>query len=178
MFDPRPFVALPALGGPELWQQGFPFTVGAVSPGIDPASDDRAVRAAGRRAGLDQQFQQMTVRFPDGALTGGRSVAFGIDRDEATTAFGDAQDGNSADALGAGVLFPEGIVARAGPRVSCRHLDGPRADRLAAQPHRRGWSPVDGFGEINAEAAVARPRAPLDPSPRGPAGRVRPARRR
>ena len=50
-------------------------------------------------------------------MTGGRSVAFGIDRDEATTAFGVAQDGNSADALGAGVLFPAGTVARTASRT-------------------------------------------------------------
>lgn len=158
VFDPRPFVALPALGGPELWQQGFPFTVGAVSPGIDPASVTAQFAGPGVGQASNQQFQQMTVRFPDGALTGGRSVGFGIDRDEATTAFGVAQDGNSADALGAGVLFPEGTVARGGLTYRAvtstgRVLTGTLRNRIGA-----GFSPVDGFGYINAEAAVGGPR--------------------
>jgi hypothetical protein len=38
VFDPRPFLAIPALGGPDLIEQGFPFTVGAASPGINPAA--------------------------------------------------------------------------------------------------------------------------------------------
>ena len=83
----------------------------------------------------------MTVRFPNGALGGGRFVAFGVDRDSAMTAYGDAEDGNSADQLGAGVLFPQGDVARAGPELPGRHVDRPRAHRHAAQPHRRGLDP-------------------------------------
>jgi hypothetical protein len=56
----------------------------------------------------------MTVRFPDGALTGGRSVAFGIDRDEAVTAAGDAEAGNSRRRARRRGAVPEGIVARPG----------------------------------------------------------------
>jgi hypothetical protein len=110
VFDPRAFLAIPALGGPPLTEQGFPFTVGAASEGIDPS----AITAQFARPGVGQannrQFQQMTVRFHAGALGGGRFISFGIDRDEAQTAAGDAEGGNSADALGAGVLFPEGVV--------------------------------------------------------------------
>ena len=42
---------IPALGGPDLFDQGFPFTVGGGEPGDQPRGDLRAVRATGRRAG-------------------------------------------------------------------------------------------------------------------------------
>jgi hypothetical protein len=98
----------------------------------------------------------MTVRFPDGALGGGRFVAFGVDRDSAVTANGDAEGGNSADQLGPGLLFPQGDVV--GPGLSYRAvtstgrvLTGTLRNRIGA-----GWTAVDGFGYINAEAAVGR----------------------
>jgi hypothetical protein len=156
VFDPRPFLGLPVLsaGAPDLWRSGFPFTVGAASPGIDPSAITAEFARPGVGEATAQQFQVMTVRFPAGALTGGRSVAFGIDRDEAVTAAGDAEAGNSADALGAGELFPEGVVA--GPGLAFRAvtstgrvITGFLRNRVGA-----GWTPVDGYGEINAEAAT------------------------
>ena len=38
VFDPRPFSGLPVFDGPALFDQGFPFTIGATSPGIAPAT--------------------------------------------------------------------------------------------------------------------------------------------
>jgi hypothetical protein len=156
VFDPRPFVAIPALGGPDLFAQGFPFTVGAASPGIDPSAITAAFDRPGVARANPRQFQVMTVRFPSGALGGGRAVAFGVDRDSAVTANGDAEGGNSADQLGAGLLFPQGDVV--GPGLSYRAvtstgrvLTGTLRNRIGA-----GWTAVDGFGYINAEAAVGR----------------------
>jgi hypothetical protein len=157
VFDPRPFLGLPVLntGAPDLFRSGFPFTVGAASPGIDPSAITAEFARPGVGQANAQQFQQMTVRFPDGSLTGGRSVAFGIDRDEAVTAAGDAEAGNSADVLGAGELFPEGVVA--GPGLAYRAVTS--TGRVITGFLRNnvgfGWTPVDGFGEINAEAATA-----------------------
>jgi hypothetical protein len=158
VFDPRPFAGIPALGGPEVFTQGFPFTVGSASPGIDPSAITAQFARPGVGLANDQQFQQMTVQFPDGALSDGRFVAFGIDRDEAVTAAGDAEAGNSADALGAGVLFPERDVV--GPGLSYhavtstgRVLTGTLRNRIGA-----GWTPVDGYGYIDAQAAVGPPR--------------------
>ena len=155
VFDPRPFFAIPALGGPDLFAQGFPFTVGAASPGIDPSAIAANFAAPGVGLANRRQFQQMTVRFPAGALGGGRFVAFGVDRDEAVTTDKDAEGGNSADQLGPGLLFPEGVVV--GPGMSFRAvmstgqvLTGRFRNRIGA-----GWTPVDGFGYINAQAATS-----------------------
>jgi hypothetical protein len=100
----------------------------------------------------------MTVSFPSGALSGGKSVAFGIDRDEAVTAYGVAEDGNSADQLGQGVLFPSGRTVGAGMIYTARTstgrvLAGTLRNRVGA-----GWTPVDGYGYLNAEAAVGNAR--------------------
>ena len=157
VFDPRPFLGIPALGGPDLFTQGFPFTVGAASPGIDPSAITAQFARKGVQRANSRQFQVMTVRFPDGALGGGRFVAFGVDRDEAVTADKDAEGGNSADQLGQGVLFPEG--ATVGPGMSYRAvtstgrvLTGVMRNTIGA-----GWTAVDGFGYVNAQAAVGRP---------------------
>jgi hypothetical protein len=154
VFDPRPFLAIPALGGPELSEQGFPFTVGAASAGIDTSAITAQFARPGVGFANGSQFQRMTVRFPNGALGGGRFVAFGVDRDSAVTANGDAEGGNSADQLGQGLLFPEGVVV--GPGMSYRAvtstgrvLTGVLRNRVGS-----GWTAVDGFGYINARAAV------------------------
>ena len=156
VFDPRPFLGLPSLGGPDLYEQGFPFTVGAASEGIDPSAITASFARPGVGQATAQQFQEMTVHFPDGALGQGRQVAFGVDRDEATTAWGDAQDGNSADALGAGVLFPEGTVAFGGLTYRAVTSTGGVLTGTLRNRIGQGWTPVDGFGFINAEAAVGR----------------------
>ena len=155
VFDPRPFLAIPALGGPNVFDQGFPFTVGDASPGIDPATVTASFARPGVGRANRQQFQQMTVRFPTGALADGRFVAFGVDRDSAITSERDAEMGNSADQLGQGLLFPENEVL--GPGMSYRAvtstgrvLTGVLRNRIGA-----GWTPVDGFGYINAQAAVS-----------------------
>jgi hypothetical protein len=155
VFDPRPFLAIPALGGPDVFDQGFPFTVGDASPGIDPAAVTASFARPRVGEANKQQFQQMTVRFPNGALGGGRFVAFGVDRDSAITSERDAEMGNSADQLGQGLLFPDNVVV--GPGMSYRAvtstgrvLTGVLRNRVGA-----GWTPVDGFGYINAQAAVS-----------------------
>jgi Subtilase family len=155
VFDPRPFVGIPALGGPPLYEQGFPFTVGAVSPGIARSDVSAAFALPGVGQANGQQYGRMTVSFAPGKLRDGRSVAFGIDRDEAVTAYGIAQDGNSADQLGRGVLFPSGDTVGPGLLYTAktstgRTLVGRLRNRIGA-----GWTRVDGYGYLNAEAAVA-----------------------
>jgi hypothetical protein len=158
VFDPRPFVGIPALGGPPLYEQGFPFMVGATSSGS--ARSDVSATFALPRVGQanGQQYERMTVSFARGELRRGRSVAFGVDRDEAVTAYGIAQDGNSADQLGQGVLFPSGRTEGPGllytAKISTgRTLVGRLRNRIGA-----GWTRVDGFGYLNAQAAVANAR--------------------
>lgn len=158
VFDPRPFLGLPALGAPPLWQQGFPFTVGALSPGIAPGDVSATFDVPGWGAATAEQYRRMTVRIAEGRLADGRSIAFGIDRDEAVSAYGTAEGGNSADQLGPGVLFPSGEKVGPGMRYAAllstgRTISGTFRNRIGA-----GWTPVDGYGFLNAQAAVRRVR--------------------
>jgi hypothetical protein len=155
VFDPRPFAGLPALGAPLLWQQGFPFTVGATSTGIAPADVSASFSVPGVGDAGPQQYERMTLTFGSGKLTGGRSVSFGIDRDEAVTAYGDAQDGNSADQLGQGVLFPSGRTVGPGLIYSARTSDGRAIVGTLRNRIGAGWTAVDGYGYLNAQAAVS-----------------------
>jgi hypothetical protein len=153
VFDPRPFVGLPALDNPLLWQQGFPFTVDA---GSDVAAADVSATFSvpGVADANDQQFQQMTLAVTPGALAEGRSLVFGIDRDEAVTAYGVAQEGNSADQLGQGVLFPSGSVIGPGLDFRAETSDGNTIVGRLRNQIGAGWTPVDGYGFVNAQRAV------------------------
>ncbi len=146
VFDPRPFAGMPALNNPPFWQQGFPFTA---PPGVTAKFSLPGIGDAN-----SQQYERMMVSFPSGSLAGGRSVAFGVDRDEAVTAYGIAMDGNSADALGQGVLFPSGQTVGAGMIFSARTSTGRLIVGTIRNRIGSGWTPVDGYRYINAEDAV------------------------
>lgn len=158
VFDPQPFFGLPALDNPPLWQQGFPFTVGAASPGISPSDVSATFRFPGVGDANSRQFERMTVHFNPGRLAGGRAVSFGIDRDEATTAYGVALAGNSADQLGQQVEFPSGRVVGPGLIYKATTANGRTFYGVVRNRVGAGWTPVDGYGYLNAKQAVANAR--------------------
>lgn len=145
VFDPRP---LGRIG--DYRDGGFPFTVGRVDGvrrGSVTASFDRPTRAR-------SFFRTMTVRFREG-LRKGQSVRFGVDRDLAVFAPGyPPVEGNGADELGGAVSFPSGEVLAGGMRFRAVLADGTVLRGAMANRIGAGWSPVDGHGLINAEAAV------------------------
>ena len=77
----------------------------------------------------------------------------------------------SADILGSGVLIPEdplGNDVRPGMTFSGTVVDGGKTYTFAGRLNNRvgrGYSPLDGFGFINAEAAVAAPVPTATPNP-------------
>ena len=82
-------------------------------------------------------------------------LSFGIDRDEADGAGAlGAVNGRSADLLGDGVLIPSGNVVRGGARFFGTYEDGSRFTGEFFNLIGRGYTTVDGYGFINAEAAV------------------------
>ena len=154
VFDPRPFLGAPfADEDPGLFEQGFPFTVGAVSGGLQ-ASDVTASFSRPRVGNATaQQYQQMTLTFRRG-LSGGQALVFGIDRDEAVTGYPQARDGNGADVLGDVALFPQRRVLGSGLRFQAELSDGRAIRGRLRNRIGRGWTPVDGYGLIDAERAV------------------------
>ncbi len=145
VFDDRPF------GGETPFSDGgFPFTVGATSGGLNPA--DVGASFAGQTA--PGQFRRLILTFAGKGLARGRGLAFGIDRDEAHTAAGDAREGNGADSLGGATFIPQRIPEPFGLVFIATRTDGRRFVGAIRNRLGHGWTPLDGYGVIDAEKAV------------------------
>ena len=153
VFDPRPFFGPPFATDPGLFDQGFPFTVGAVSGGLRAADVTASFSRPGVGNATAQQYQRITLTFR-GGLSKGQALAFGIDRDEAVTAYPQARDGNGADVLGDVALFPQRRVLRSGLPFRAELSNGHVITGQLRNWIGRGWTPVDGYGFIDAERAV------------------------
>ena len=106
--------------------------------------------------GLAGQWKQLDLTFLPGTFGSGDLISFGTDRDEADGAgpVTGAAGGNSADLLGDGVLIPSGQFVPGGARFFGT-FEGGRT--FSGEFHNligNGYSTLDGFGFINAEAAV------------------------
>jgi len=132
---------------------GLPFVIGTAK-GVDPARVRALLLQPADPPGVAGQWKQLRLRFLDGL---GRNdlIAFATDRDEAD-AIGPAGAvaGGSADLLGGGVLLPSGVVLPDGARFFGTFEDGTTFEGRMRNDIGTGYSPLDGYGFINAEAAV------------------------
>jgi hypothetical protein len=147
VFDPR------KVAGPEQFREGgFPFKVG----------DTHRIKARSIKAHFTKRFgalpkgvfQHLTLRFGT-LLRKKQSFGFGIDRDAALWAPDlPSIEGNGADELGGAYSIPSGkkiargMVFRA-VLANGKVIRGRLANRLG-----HGWTPIDGYGLVNAEQAV------------------------
>jgi hypothetical protein len=148
VFDPRPFD-----GVAPYRNDGFPFTVGSTSGGLRAESVTASFSVPASAPSVEGQFRHMTVSFADG-LQPGQSVSFGVDRDLAMSGLGGTEEGNGADELGGATFLPQGIPVPFGMAFTAERnggypLWGAMANRLGS-----GWTPLEGYGLINAERAV------------------------
>ncbi|WP_148573068.1 S8 family serine peptidase [Nocardioides caldifontis] len=148
VFDPRPFDA----AGP-FSEVGFPFTVGSTSRGLS-AKDVRAVFSV--PAGGDAPkgvYRRMTLKFPKG-LKRGQWLTFGVDRDLAMSPFGDVSEGNGADELGGAISIPQGTGDPRGMVFEARRTNGSKIVGQFRNRLGKGYSPVDGYGLLDAKKTV------------------------
>lgn len=133
---------------------GFPFTLGH-NEGVPHSAITAAFAAPAPAPAEPNRYGELTLSIAPGAMSGGDVIRFGVDRDE-VDAFGPlgAVGGNSADLLGAGVLIPEGTIAQGGATFSATLSDGTKLDGVFENAIGHGYSPLDGFGFVNAQAAV------------------------
>lgn len=146
VFDPRKTAA------PESFRDGgFPFRVGdthQIGKGDISAHFSRPFK---QQKGT---FQHLTLRF-DGKLKRGGSFSFGVDRDAAVWAPGvPAIEGNGADELGGAFSIPSGKKLARGMRFTAVLANGKVIRGVFVNKLGQGWTPIDGFGVINAERAV------------------------
>ncbi|MBE7190415.1 MAG: hypothetical protein INR67_19160, partial [Jatrophihabitans endophyticus] len=114
---------------------------------------------------LTQDFT-MTITVPSGTLTGGQILRFGVGRGNANasttgavaTTVTNSVTGSAyycADIFGGGVIYPDGTVNNNGMTFSGTTADGGTFSGVIKNNIGSGYSPLDGFGFINAQAAVS-----------------------
>jgi hypothetical protein len=146
VFDER---AVPATAPP-----GQPFVVGR-TVGLNPADVTATFTLAADPPALVGQWQQLNLSFGAGTFRSGDLLSFGVDRDEADAAGPNgAVGGNSADLLGGGVLIPSGRLAPGGASFFGTYEGGSQFRGEFFNLIGKGYSTLDGYGFINAEAAV------------------------
>ena len=134
---------------------GQPFVVGR-TVGLSAADITAAFSLPADPPGLPGQWKQLDLAFAPGSFRGGDLLSWGMDRDEADGAgpVTGAAGGNSADLLGDGVLIPSGDLALGGASFFGSFSGGREFQGRFFNLIGKGYSQLDGFGFVNAEAAV------------------------
>jgi subtilase family protein len=134
---------------------GQPFVVGQ-TVGLTAADVTASFSQPADPPGVAGQWKQLDLLFAPGSFRSGDLLSFGVDRDEADGAgpVTGAAGGNSADLLGGGVLIPSGQFVNGGAKFSGKFEGGGSFSGQMNNLIGYGWSPLDGYGFINAEAAV------------------------
>ncbi len=148
VFDKRKFT-----GVAPFRDQGFPFTVGGTSGGLSAGAVSASFSGTGAGDSTTGQFSRMKLSFA-GGLKAGQGLGFGIDRDLAVSGFGGANEGNGADELGGATLLPSGQVKTNGMKFVATLANGKTVTGYMTSKIGAGFSPVDGYGLVNAEQAV------------------------
>jgi hypothetical protein len=99
------------------------------------------------------QYKRMTLTFKSG-LESGQALKFGVDRDLAISGFGGANEGNGADELGGATFLPQGVSVPEGMEFSAKLANGRTIRGSLRNDIGYGFTPVDGYGLVNAEEAA------------------------
>ena len=148
VFDPRAFD-----GETPFRDDGFPFTIGATRGGLQPQKVKASFSVPGGGESVRGQYHRMTLTFKKG-LKSGQALKFGIDRDLAVSGFGGANEGNGADELGGATFLPQGISVPEGMEFSAKLANGRTIRGSMKNDLGYAFSPVDGYGLVNAQEAV------------------------
>jgi hypothetical protein len=134
---------------------GQPFVVGRTI-GLSASDVTGTFSLPANPPALPGQWRQLDLNFRAGTFGSGDLLSFGVDRDEADAAgpVNGAVGGNSADLLGGGVLIPSGQIVPGGASFFGRYEGGAPFRGEFFNLIGKGYSQLDGYGFINAEAAV------------------------
>jgi len=142
-------------GTPVGGAPGQPFVIGR-TVGLSESDVTGTFSLPADVPGLVGQWKQLDLAFRAGSFRSGDLLSFGVDRDEADGAgpVTGAAGGNSADLLGGGILIPSGQFVDGGAHFFGRFEGGGSFSGEFNNLLGKGWSPLDGYGFVNAEAAV------------------------
>ena len=149
VFDRRPYD-----GEAPFRADGFPFTIGSTFGGLSPRNVKPSFSVPGGGESVAGQYRHLTLNFAGGGLKKGQALQFGVDRDLAVSGLGGSNEGNGADELGGAVFLPQGRAVPAGMRFVGVRADGSRIRGVLRNRLGHGWTPIDGYGLVNAEKAV------------------------
>lgn len=140
-----------------LASNGVPFSLGALN-GLTAGNITATLGATAPAPAVAGQSFTLGLGFAAGSFSNGKSFGFNIDRDELViSALGSglpAAGGNSADLFGANVSIPEGVINPGGVTVTVTMADASTATGTFVNNIGRGYSPLTGYGFLNAQAAV------------------------
>jgi hypothetical protein len=149
VFDTRPFD-----GTPPFRTDGFPFTIGRASGGLNPNSVTASFSVPGGGTAAAGQFRHLTLSFQHG-LRHGQRLEFGVDRDlQVSGLAGSPNEGNGADELGGATFIPQRLSVPAGMAFVATRADGRKIVGVMKNRLGSGWTPLDGYGVIDAQRAV------------------------
>jgi len=129
-----------------------PFTVGSLS--TVPAASVTASYSNPAPAPSTSQSWTMTLTFADGAFTQDKTLRYTVGRAEQHSAGNATAADYLADLFGGGVSLPGGTVVPGGMTFSGTTSSGETFNGTIQNRIGAGYTPVDGYGFINAEKAV------------------------
>jgi hypothetical protein len=139
-----------------------PFTVGTSLPNSLAATDVIATPSnmAPSPSLPGQAFWTLGLQFPMGNFTTGKALRFTIGRGEQHASDDSTIDDATGDIWGGGVLIPEGTLIPNGMKFSGTMDDNSTFTGRIVNQIGHGYTPLDGYGLINAEAAAGTPLPP------------------
>jgi hypothetical protein len=148
VFDPRHFD-----GVTPFRTDGSPFRIGSTTGGLPWQQVVASFSVPGGGQSVAGQYRHMTLTFTS-SLKKGQGLQFGVDRDLAISGFGGSNEGNGADELGGATFLPSGLAVPAGMKFVAERTDGTKISGAMSNRLGYGFSPIDGYGLVNAEQAV------------------------
>lgn len=139
-----------------------PFTVGTSMANSLAATDVVATPSnqAGSPSNPGTAYWTLGLQFPNSNFTSGKALHFTIGRGEQHASDNSTIDDATGDIWGGGVLIPEGTKILNGMKFSGTMADGSTFTGRILNQLGHGYTPLDGYGFINAEAAVGTPLPP------------------
>jgi hypothetical protein len=159
VFDPRPQNA-------QTGADGYPFTVGSDSVGITSSEVEARFDQQAPALSEKGQYYRLNLKFAPDKLIESSVLRFGLARWEHHSSYspsptgtggGTSSGGGAADLLGQGVLLPSGVLVGPGATFYGSLADGTPFKGTFSNRIGKGWTPVDGYGFINAQKAVSEP---------------------
>ena len=150
----------------DIHDAGWPFTISSDSVGVSASDVTATFSDQAGPPSVKHQYYQLNLKIASGKLVNGSTLLFGVARHEHHSSYYAAPDGmgggttgygGPANLLGEGVSLPSGKIVGPGATFSGVLEDGTPFSGVFTDDIGSGWTPLDGYGFINAEKAVSVP---------------------